>query len=399
MAPSDLDLTINSSSNSSSLIVPESFFTCHFVNKDELEFDEKLFNIASQITGLYLIPFVCIFGVLGNILNVIIYQQSKKNSIHLYLIALSLSDILKLGNDFLYFIVNILNKIDCTMGENLFKSLYVYSHYIFLFTAINTAWLTCAIAVDRYMSIVQNLNKNVYAVRNYKRSLYVSFFIFFLSAIVSIPSPLFLTLKNQAENSIGNRLARFKLYKIPFKELYNYFNPLVKAYLPLLALVYLDYKIIKCVYEKKMKRRKSSQFKSKSKSSISLMLITIVLTFTVCMFPDAIMTMMQLGYANDTFLVRSIREFTDLLLAINSAVTFLICFYFSIEFRNKLFDLFDSKRESNLRSKSLNEINTIIVCEYKNDNYQKKDKKIDKEETCSLVSSQSNKNAIHLNDV
>lgn len=397
MTPSNLDLS-NKSINSS-LLVPESFFTCHFVNKDELEFDEKLFNISSQITGLYLMPFICIFGVLGNVLNVIIYQQSKKNSIHLYLVALSLSDILKLANDFLYFIVNILNKIDCTMGENLFKSLYVYSHYIFLFTAINTSWLTCAIAVDRYMSIVQNLNKNVYAVRNYNRSLYISFFIFFLSALVSIPSPLFLTLKSQPENSIGNRLARLELFKTPFKELYNYFNPLVKAYLPLIALVYLDYKIIKCIYEKKMKRRKNSQFRSKSKSSISLMLITIVLTFTICMFPDAIMTMMQLGYANDTFLVRAIREFTDLLLAINSAVTFLICFLFSIEFRNKFFDLFDLKTANNLRAKSSNEINTLTVCEYKNDNNHKRNKRIDKEETCSLVSSKSNKNTIHLNNV
>ena len=62
------------------------------------------------------------------------------------------------------------------------------------------------------------------------------------------------------------------------------------------------------------------------------MLSSIILAYVVCMFPDAIMTMMQFGYANESFLIRAVREITDLLLTINSAITFPICYHFSHEF-------------------------------------------------------------------
>ena len=59
------------------------------------------------------------------------------------------------------------------------------------------------------------------------------------------------------------------------------------------------------------------------------------------------MTMMQLGYANESYLVRGIREITDLLLAINSAVPFPICYYFSSEFRGKFRTIFMSQSAKN----------------------------------------------------
>ena len=43
--------------------------------------------------------------------------------------------------------------------------------------------------------------------------------------------------------------------------------------------------------------------------------------------------MMHLGYVNESSLIRGIREITDLLLEINSASTFPICYYFSLQFR------------------------------------------------------------------
>ena len=86
------------------------------------------------------------------------------------------------------------------------------------------------------------------------------------------------------------------------------------------------------------------------------MLLTIVLAFVICMFPDTLMTMMQFGYANETFLIKAIREVTDFLLTINSAITFLICFYFSIEFRRKLKRIFFVKKKK-IRNQHKSNIN------------------------------------------
>ena len=65
-----------------------------------------------------------------------------------------------------------------------------------------------------------------------------------------------------------------------------------------------------------MKRRvatRNSKTNRKSKSRVTLML-----------------------YANESFLIRAVREITDLLLTINSAITFPICYHFSHEFQSKV---------------------------------------------------------------
>ena len=55
--------------------------------------------------------------------------------------------------------------------------------------------------------------------------------------------------------------------------------------------------------------------------------------------------MMHLGYANENYLIRAIREVTDLLLAVNSASTCIICYYFSEQYRSKLKEIFGFKNK------------------------------------------------------
>ena len=319
----------------------------------------RIFNITQQITGLYLMPFISILGIIGNIFIVIVYHKSKKSSTNLYLIVLSMSDILKLFNDFLYFVVNLTNKLDPALGNKIFNNLYLYSHYIFLFTAINTSWLTCTIALDRYIAVVKSRGKMENG--SYFKSIIITVFLLFISAVISLPSPLFLVSVQEFDpnqNATVIKLAETELNRTHFRKIYNYFNALAKAFIPLILLIYLDYQIIRVVYKNKMKKKAMASKKQKKKSSVTLMLITIILTFTLCMFPDAIMTMMQFGYANETYLVKSIREVTDLLLAINSAVTFPICYHFSIEFRSKFKKLFLSE-EKILRNKQMGDAMSI----------------------------------------
>lgn len=55
--------------------------------------------------------------------------------------------------------------------------------------------------------------------------------------------------------------------------------------------------------------------------------------------------MMHLGYANEDYLTRAVREVTDLLLAINSASTCIICYYFSSLYRVKFKQIFGIKNK------------------------------------------------------
>ena len=301
------------------------------IEQREAHYNE-VFEITKQITGLYLMPLITVLGIVGNVLIVIVYQKSQKYSTNLYLIVLSMSDILKLSNDFLYFVVNLTNKIDSNLSEKIFNSLYLYSHYIFVFTAINTAWLTCTIAIDRFITVSNNRPKQTLS--SYYKSIGIAICLFVVSALISIPSPLFLATVDEFDPHVNKTVVKItetRLNRSTFRVIYNYFTALVRAFIPLILLIYLNFRIRSEVY--KIKIIKNSV---KSKASITFMLLTIILTFVVCMFPDALLTMMQFGYVNETSLIKAIREITDLLLTINSAITFPICIYFSIEFQSKI---------------------------------------------------------------
>lgn len=162
----------------------------------------ELFEAAQQITGLYLLPVISLIGIFGNVCNVLVFANSKKYSTNVYLVALALSDILKLANDFIYFLVTLIGRIDPPLAERLFSALYLYSHYVFVMTAINTAWLTCTIAIDRYITVSSRSQVRASEL-NYFKSILISIVITFASGIIALPSPLFM--KSEME-SRSNRM-------------------------------------------------------------------------------------------------------------------------------------------------------------------------------------------------
>jgi len=73
------------------------------------------------------------------------------------------------------------------------------------------------------------------------------------------------------------------------------------------------------------------------------MLVAVIGLFVVCVTPDAIMsTVFGLGYYDEDYLVRSVREITDFLLTVNSAWNFVLYCAFNTVFRNRFRALFTS---------------------------------------------------------
>lgn len=348
---------------------------------------QTFFEVTQIITGLYLYPLFSLFGIFGNLMNFIIYRNSKKYSTNIYLIALALSDILKLVNDMLYFVVNFISIIDKTTSSIIFHKIYTSSHYIFVLSAINTSWLTCAIAFDRYVSICKHIKKKPF---NNTQSFMFVIAILFISAVLAIPSPLFLKsieMNDPLKNKTVYNLVETPLGKSKFMIAYRYLSGIIRVVIPLIILLFLNYQIISFVY--KAKHRKA-WLNVKPKTRSTQMLITIVITFIFCIFPDAIMTMMQFGYASESsYVIRGLREITDFLLLVNSASTFPICFYFSIEYRmkfNKFFSKFEIKRLCSQDQTNKAENN---VCEVKRYSIEKnRNKNNNKGATIPLVSLQ-----------
>ena len=330
---------------------------------------QRFYEVMREITGIYLFPLIGLFGIVGNIFVIIVYAKSKIYSTSVYLIALSISDIIKLLNDLAYFLVSFITKFDVKLGERIFFLVYSYTHYIFVFTALNTSWLTCAIAIDRYLTVVRSVSVNQ------KRALLSIAAIFMISFVLAIPSPLFneiIDVWDARTNTTVSQINETELGRSDFKKVYHFCNGMIRTVIPIVLLIYLNYKILHVVYENSKRIRNKSKSKNNTKSNsgsrITLMLVTIVLTFIICVFPDSIMTMMQMGYANEGYFIRGIREITDALIAMNSASTFPICLYFSTEFRMKFKELFFTNAPSITKSKTFSNRQLSRVKEEQVDN-------------------------------
>ena len=113
--------------------------------------DKEFFETIQLLFGLYLIPIVCIPGLIGNILCIIVFITNSMQrflTTH-FLLVLAISDTIKLSNDLLYSIVLIIQAFNQEFGKKLFLILYRYCHYINTVSTLCTAWLTLSVAIER----------------------------------------------------------------------------------------------------------------------------------------------------------------------------------------------------------------------------------------------------------
>lgn len=87
------------------------------VNEDFKEFYVQ----ARFITGLILYPIFCVLGLIGNGLGIaVMLQKQMRSSTNVYLLALAISDGIKIICDALYFLVVLFLEIDPKIGNRLY---------------------------------------------------------------------------------------------------------------------------------------------------------------------------------------------------------------------------------------------------------------------------------------
>jgi hypothetical protein len=113
--------------------------------------DKKMFENIQTIFGVYLIPIVCIPGLISNILCIIVFVTNSMQRFLTtqFLLYLAVSDTIKLSNDLLYSIVLIIQLFNQQFGKKLFLILYRYCHYINTVSTLCSAWLTLTVAIER----------------------------------------------------------------------------------------------------------------------------------------------------------------------------------------------------------------------------------------------------------
>jgi len=139
------------------------------------------------------------------------------------------------------------------------------------------------------------------------------------------------TLNNSNSSSIY--LSKFGSSR--FFRLYSIIFDLIRAIFPSLSLFYLNTRIVYL-----LSQRKSSAGTAFYRLTMSL--IIIIGCFICCYFPDALLSLiLNMGYIDETYNRRAIREVTDFFVTLNSATNFAIYFSISYTFRRAMLRLFE----------------------------------------------------------
>lgn len=107
-------------------------------------------------------------------------------STNVYLFALGVSDTLKLLNDLLYFIMLVISLNDPPAAETMMVNVYPYAHYFFTVAVCVTAWLTVAVAMDRFVAVCHPSRSKALCTIARARSVSVTIFVGML--LLSVPS-------------------------------------------------------------------------------------------------------------------------------------------------------------------------------------------------------------------
>lgn len=297
------------------------------------------YSVAQFITGLIIYPIVCILGIIGNTLTLIVLShKDMATSTNVYLSALAVSDTIKLINDFFYFIMVVLQDQNLDKDMKIISNFYPYAHYIFNMSVCVTAWLTVSVAFERYISVCHiSRAKEMCTISKAK---IVSTVVFLIMIILTIPSAL----RYEAIHNMDN-MTNVTCYKVlpsslgnnsHFMDPYTWIQNSLRSIIPLVVLIFLNARIINELRKQRVKGKKLS-----SRNRITLMLIAIIIFFTVCIMPDAFMSLFfGFGYVDESNLVKGIREITDSLLAVNSAFNFVLYCSMSKIFRTTFSKIF-----------------------------------------------------------
>jgi hypothetical protein len=91
----------------------------------------NFYEAARLATGLFIYPIICIVGLAGNCIALIVLSRpTMMTSYNVILSALAANDIIKLLNDLVYFIDVVLQLVDPRAENVLFGHAYPVSHYI-----------------------------------------------------------------------------------------------------------------------------------------------------------------------------------------------------------------------------------------------------------------------------
>lgn len=311
--------------------------TVFHTNSSKCDTDE----LAGMILNTYVGPTLCVFGICGNILNLIILFKGMLNeSPYLYLKTLAVTDMLAL----------ILSFIHMSFSEKSPEySWQVFNAYVFFplanLSMAASVWLTVGVTIDRFIYVKMPLLARSYCSINRAR---IRIALILLITIV-ISFPRFFCYRVHERDGVYTILpAWFRQMKTYYK-IYDFSCIALFHVSPLLILMVCNVYLIFAVHQARNTRKQLDIRNNKEKDwqkdqrRFTMTLISIVILSIIAILPSTIGDFAELLKISPE-MYRRLRLSGNVLLLCNLSMNFLLYCAFNTKFVRVMKSIFCVKR-------------------------------------------------------
>jgi len=261
------------------------------------------FEKMRDVMGLILYPVFCCVGIAINGICILVLTRKKKRSITpLFLLGLTISELIHVLNDLLYLVSMLVSLFDADISMHMMQYVYPYSKYLFQATMMYTAWVTVSIVTERYVNVCHS--KRARDIITYKRGVVVVIVIAIVTLIISMPHNVNFMYWITSNRNVS---IHTEIHHLTFENIYHGCYYTVRVIAPVLFLI-----IFSALLLYRLKRARIRNGKRRTTITIILGIVS----FIVCVTPDMIVSTMSRVHRTD-YLVQGLSEFTNFLLLLN----------------------------------------------------------------------------------
>lgn len=301
-------------------------------------------NLFDVLMGVWIPGLISVFGIIGNVLSLWVLSRDPEGSITFTsLKALAVSDLLLLVCALLQQIVPMFCEIDqqtdhfCLWWAGYLR---VYAWPVICMAQMASIWMTVLISAERFVAICAPLR----APRPGSKNKIKRIIVLIAACSVVFNVPRFFEFVPTVEPVPNQNLSRIVLgeTKIRHDAVYRYFYNtalycLVIYALPLLTLTYLNVRLVRALKTARRNWRflNTNQKREMKATKLPLVIVTV---FFVCGTESLLGFILDAVFLNFHRWLQVYTAVVNVLVILNSAINFLLMFFFGKKFRRMLND-------------------------------------------------------------